>query len=97
MGYRHSSLFFLVIGLLGILTSIGLLFLKDRTKRKLDATSKDKQVRKLTLHSETSQSDSDYHSEAQSESEIRTSLITAKRETHPLISPEIKKKLQIEL
>jgi MFS family permease len=41
-GYRHSSLFFVMIGLLGMLTSVGLLFIPDKFKRKLDRVSKDK-------------------------------------------------------
>lgn len=40
-GYRHSSLFFLLIGLLGIVSSIGLLFIPDKYKRRLDRVSKD--------------------------------------------------------
>ena len=41
-GYKHSSLFFVMIGLLGMLTSVGLLFIPDKFKRKLDRVSKDK-------------------------------------------------------
>lgn len=40
LGYRHASLFYFVIGLLGIVLSLGLLFVSNKTKRKLDATSK---------------------------------------------------------
>ena len=40
MGYKHSSLFFVTMGLTGILVSLGLLFISDKAKRKLDATSK---------------------------------------------------------
>jgi hypothetical protein len=40
IGYRHSSLFFVCMGLLGILVSMGLLFVSDKTKRKLDRVSK---------------------------------------------------------
>lgn len=39
LGYKHSSLFFVTMGLTGILTSLGLLFISDKAKRKLDATS----------------------------------------------------------
>ena len=41
-GYKHGSLFFVGIGLLGLLTSFGLLFVPDKIKKKLDKSSKDK-------------------------------------------------------
>jgi hypothetical protein len=40
-GYVDSSIFFVLIGLLGILTSIGLLFIPDKYKRRLDKASKE--------------------------------------------------------
>ena len=40
LGYKHSSLFFVTMGLTGILLSLGLLFISDKAKRKLDATAK---------------------------------------------------------
>lgn len=41
-GYRSSSLFFFLVGLLGVLTSIGLLFIPDKFKKKLDRSSRTK-------------------------------------------------------
>lgn len=40
IGYRHSSVFFATIGLVGILTSLGLNYLDNHTKHKLDRPSK---------------------------------------------------------
>jgi MFS family permease len=39
-GYYYSSLFFFLIGVLGVLTSIGLLFVPEKYKKKLDRSSK---------------------------------------------------------
>lgn len=39
IGYRHSSMFFVSMGLIGILISLGLHFLNPHTKRKLDKPS----------------------------------------------------------
>jgi MFS family permease len=39
-GYTNSSLFFVLIGFLGMLTSFGLIFIPDKYKRKLDKCSK---------------------------------------------------------
>lgn len=41
-GYRASSLFFVLIGVLGILTSMCLFFIPDKFKKKLDRASKEK-------------------------------------------------------
>lgn len=41
-GYKASSLFFVLIGVLGIVTSMGLLFIPDKFKKKLDKASKEK-------------------------------------------------------
>lgn len=43
-GYRHSSLFFVLIGFAGILTSLGLLFIPDKYKKKLDRASEQKLI-----------------------------------------------------
>jgi MFS family permease len=40
VGYRHSSLFFVLIGFIGILVSLGLLFIPDKFKKRLDKASK---------------------------------------------------------
>ena len=40
--YTSSLLFFLLIGVLGILVSFGLFFLPDKFKKKLDRVSKEK-------------------------------------------------------
>ena len=50
LGYKHSSLFFVTMGLTGIFLSLGLLFISDKAKRKLDATAKELEIRKLELH-----------------------------------------------
>jgi len=39
-GYTQSLLFFLLIGVFGILVSFGLFFIPDKFKRKLDKVSK---------------------------------------------------------
>lgn len=39
-GYVNSSLFFVMVGVTGMLTSIGLLFIPDKFKRRLDKSSK---------------------------------------------------------
>ena len=41
-GYRNSSLFFVLVGLVGMLTSLGLIFIPDKYKRKLDRASAEK-------------------------------------------------------
>lgn len=41
-GYRSSSLFFVLVGVLGILTSMGLFFIPDKFKKKLDRGSQEK-------------------------------------------------------
>lgn len=38
-GYIHSSLFFMMIAMLGLLASLGLIFIPDKYKRKLDRKS----------------------------------------------------------
>lgn len=48
-GYRASSLFFFLVGLVGLLVSIGLFFIPDKFKRKLDSSS---QVKMKLEHGE---------------------------------------------
>jgi len=40
IGYRHSSLFFVTVGFVGLLASFGLFFVSDKVKHKLDHCSK---------------------------------------------------------
>ena len=49
IGYRHSSLFFVIIGLSGILVSLGLLFLDGKTKHKLDISSSEQHIKQIDL------------------------------------------------
>jgi MFS family permease len=44
IGYRYSELFFVLIGVVGIIVSMGLFFVPDKIKKKLDRISKDKLV-----------------------------------------------------
>jgi MFS family permease len=39
IGYRHSSLFFVIVGFMGLMTSFGLFFVSEKVKRKLDHCS----------------------------------------------------------
>lgn len=49
-GYLHSSLFYVVTGLLGISISILLLFINQKDKLKLDSSSDEKIIKKVKLH-----------------------------------------------
>lgn len=53
VGYRHSSLFFVTIGLTGILVSLGLLFVNPKVKLKLDQNSST-DAATLAIETETS-------------------------------------------
>jgi len=50
IGYRNDSLFFVVAGLIGILFSVMLLFISEKDKRILDATSKEVIVKAIILY-----------------------------------------------
>jgi MFS family permease len=46
-GYKASSLFFVLVGVVGILTSLCLFFIPDKFKKKLDRASKEKLKREV--------------------------------------------------
>lgn len=50
IGYRHDSLFFVVSGLIGIVFAILLLFIDEKDKKVLDATSKQVIVKTVKLY-----------------------------------------------
>lgn len=49
VGYRNSSLFFMIMGIVGVLTSFGLFCLNDKTKKLLDGTSQEKKLTAIQL------------------------------------------------
>lgn len=52
IGYRHSSLFYVTIGLIGVLVSLGLLFINPKIKIKFDQNSAERQLKQIVISSD---------------------------------------------